>query len=103
MAQISTKITRRSGSVLDGTQHAEDGARLDKSSLDSAWQRLIHRAIKRGVIAADQRFGLHDLKRKGVTDTAGTRADKQDASGHKTASMMDVYDLSVPVVQPSVT
>jgi len=80
----------------------EDGAALGKSSLDSAWQRLIHRAIENKVITAEERFGLHDLKRKGITDTDGTRADKQEASGHKSAAMMDVYDLSVPIVQPSV-
>jgi hypothetical protein len=42
---------------------------------------------------------LH-FKRKGITDTAGIRADKQQASGHKDQSMMDVYDLSVPMVDP---
>lgn len=81
---------------------SESGDQLDKSSLDSAWQRLIRRAIKEEVISTEQRFGLHDMKRRGVTDTAGNRADKQEASGHKSAAMMDVYDLSVPVVQPSV-
>ncbi|MET0331300.1 MAG: integrase [Dyella sp.] len=80
---------------------AETGGPLVKSSLDTAWQRLIQRAIKNGVIAEDERFGLHDLKRRGVTDTAGTRADKQHASGHKSESMMDIYDLSVPIVNPS--
>lgn len=44
---------------------------------------------------------MHDFKRKGITDTLGTRADKQQASGHKDESMMDVYDLSVPTVNPS--
>lgn len=80
---------------------SEDGAALGKSSLDSAWQRLLQRAIKDGVIEEEMRFGFHDLKRRGVTDTEGTRADKQDASGHKSASMMDVYDHSVPVVRPA--
>lgn len=80
---------------------AEGGAALKKSSLDSAWQRLIQRAMREGVITPDERFSLHDLKRKGVTDTPGTRADKQHASGHKSEEMMDVYDLSVPIVQPS--
>jgi len=32
-------------------------------------------------------FTFHDLKRKGVSDTKG---DKQEASGHRTASMMNV-------------
>lgn len=75
-----------------------DGARLGKSSLDSAWQRLMALAIEANIITADQRYGLHDLKRRGITDTAGTRADKQEASGHRSANMMDTYDLSVPVV-----
>jgi site-specific recombinase XerC len=82
---------------------AESGGPLKKSSLDSAWQRLIHRALSESVIAPDERFGLHDLKRKGVSDTPGTRKDKQHASGHKNESMMDVYDLSLPIVEPSST
>ena len=79
---------------------SEDGEPLSKSGLDSAWQRLVHKAIKDGVITLEQRFSLHDLKRKGGTDTAGTRADKQDALG-VTEAMMNVYDLSVPLVKPS--
>lgn len=79
---------------------AENGEPLTKSGLDSAWQRFIHLAIKEGVIAAEQRFGLHDLKRKGGTDTPGTKAEKQDALG-VTEQMMKVYDKSVPEVAPS--
>lgn len=78
------------------------GRQLKKSGLDTAWQRFIHRAIEEGDITAEQRFGLHDLKRRGITDTAGTRADKQQASGHRDAAMLDIYDLSVPTVDPSV-
>lgn len=77
------------------------GGALVKSSLDSAWQRFITTAIADGVIQAEQRFALHDLKRKGITDSPGTRADKQQASGHRSAAMLDIYDLSVPVVTPS--
>jgi site-specific recombinase XerC len=73
---------------------------LTKSSLDTTWQRFIHRAIAAGVITAEQRFGLHDLKRKGGTDTVGNRAEKQDALGVSEA-MMAVYDQSVPVVRPT--
>lgn len=80
---------------------ASHGGALQKSSLDTAWQRFITEAIKDGVIIPEQRFGLHDLKRRGITDTAGTRAEKQEASGHRDESMMDVYDLSLPLVNPS--
>lgn len=79
---------------------SEDGEPLSKSGLDSAWQRLIAKAVKDQVISEDQRFSLHDLKRKGGTDTAGNSADKQDALG-VSAPMMKVYDLSLPRVKPS--
>ncbi|NNA99321.1 site-specific integrase [Pseudomonas gessardii] len=77
------------------------GRQLSKSGLDTAFQRLIVQAIDKGILTEEQRFGMHDFKRKGITDTVGTRADKQQASGHKDESMMDVYDLSVPTVNPS--
>ncbi|MBY5985754.1 integrase [Halomonas sp. DP5Y7-2] len=77
---------------------AADGGELRKSSLDTAWQRLIKMAIEEEVITTEERFGLHDLKRRGITDTQGTRHDKQEASGHRSAAMLDVYDLSVPLV-----
>jgi len=80
----------------------EDGNRLGKPALDSAWQRLMLSAIADGIIVPEQRFGLHDLKRKGITDTPGTKADKQDAAG-LTEAMMPVYDFSVPLVKPSDT
>jgi integrase len=80
---------------------SEDGGALAKSALDSAWNRFIRGAIEAGVLPEEERFAPHDLKRRGVTDTRGTRADKQEASGHKNESMMEVYDLSVPIVNPS--
>ena len=80
---------------------AEHGGALGKSGLDTAWQRFMTNALKAGVLTPEQRFGLHDLKRRGITDTPGTRADKQEASGHRDESMLDIYDLSVPTVDPS--
>ncbi len=80
---------------------ASHGGPLRKTSLDTAWQRFITLAIADGEIGAEDRFALHDLKRRGITDTSGTRADKQEASGHRDAKMMDVYDYSLPVVAPS--
>lgn len=78
----------------------EDGEPLTKDGLDSAWQRLIKAAIRDRVVTDEQRFSLHDLKRKGGTDTAGNVADKQTALGVSPA-MMKVYDLSLPRVRPS--
>lgn len=42
---------------------------------------------------------MHDLTRKGGTDTVGNRAEKQDALGVSEA-MMKRYDKSVPRVKP---
>ena len=75
---------------------AAHGGQLQKSSLDSTWQRFITRAIKEGVITEEQRFALHDLKRRGITDTPGDRKQKQDASGHRDEAMLDIYDFSLP-------
>lgn len=52
------------------------------------------------MIRPEDRFSPHDLKRKGVTDTQGTGAEKKDAAGLSEA-MMKTYDKSVPTVKPS--
>lgn len=80
---------------------AIDGGALSKSALNSAWQRLIALAIEKDVMTAQQRFGLHGLKRRGITDTEGTQADKQLASGHRSEAMVQIYDQSVPLVKPA--
>ena len=58
-------------------------------------------AIEAGVIQPSDRFTLHGLKHRGVTDTKGSRQQKQRASGHRTESMVALYDHDVPVVQPA--
>lgn len=79
---------------------SERGVRLLRSSFDTTWQRMVLLAIEKEVIPAGQRFGLHGLKHRGVTDTAGTRDVKKQASGHKTDVMVDLYDHEVAVVKP---
>ncbi|MBL1140399.1 MAG: integrase [Proteobacteria bacterium] len=78
----------------------ETGSPLKRASLTTAYNRLIQLAIKEGIMTKGDRFGLHDLKRRGITDTKGTRAEKMQGSGHKSENMMDVYDFSVPIVNP---
>ncbi len=70
----------------------ESGLRLPKSTFDSAWQRFIKRAIKEGVIAADDRFALHGLKHRGITDS-----DDPDSGGHKTQRMKQHYNHAIAV------
>ncbi|TFH86620.1 integrase [Billgrantia azerbaijanica] len=77
------------------------GDALTRHGLDSAWFRMMAAAVDAGVITQEEKFGLHDLKRRGITDTHGTRHDKQEASGHRSERMLDVYDLSLPEVDPS--
>lgn len=71
-----------------------------RSTLKTAWQRLIKAAINAGVISAEQRFSLHGLKHRGIADTQGNRGDKQDAAGHVPPRMTHRYDHAVPVVNP---
>lgn len=77
------------------------GENLKKSAYQSAWNRFIRGAIDREIIKPEERFSLHDLKRKGVTDTEGTEAEKMQASGHRDPRMMDVYDKSIAIVKPT--
>ncbi len=77
------------------------GSHLSESAIQSSWGDFIRAAIKNNIISAEERFSLHDLKRKGITDTDGNRHEKQEKSGHKSSSMMDVYDKSIPIVKPA--
>jgi len=43
------------------------------------------------------RFTIHDLKRKGISDVEG---DKLAASGHRSMSMLRVYDV-LPAKAPA--
>ena len=76
----------------------QTGTPLARSTLKTAWQRLILAAIDTGVIAAEDRFNLHGLKHRGITDTPGTRAVKRDGAGHVNPAMTIRYDHDVPVV-----
>lgn len=74
------------------------GDKLTRRALTVAWSRMTKLAIEKGVLTSAQRFGLHGLKHRGITDTEGTRADKREASGHATEAMVRKYDHSVPTV-----
>jgi site-specific recombinase XerD len=80
----------------------QSGGRLSKSALNQAWQDFMPAAIRANVITIEQRFTLHGLKHRGVTDTQGNKAVKKQASGHKTDAAFEVYDHEVPVVEPAV-
>jgi len=71
------------------------GEPMTRSALSTAWQRLITEAIRVGVIAKEDRFGLHGLEHRGITD-----GDNKAAGGHVTEAMRQRYDHELPVVQP---
>jgi len=80
---------------------AEDGARISKEALKSAWARGIEIAMAAKLITEAERFGLHGLKHRGITDTEGTPDKKQQASGHVERRMVHRYDHEVPLVEPA--
>jgi len=80
---------------------SEAGKRLSKSSLDSAWQRLMALVLKgddKGapVLHEDDYFTLHGLKHRGITDS-----EDKGSGGHRSEQMRQRYDHSLPVVQPA--
>lgn len=74
----------------------ESGERVGSSTWQSAWRRFLAMAVEAGVIEAGQKFSLHDLKRRSITDTKGGRSAKLDAGGHKDERMLEIYDFEVP-------
>ncbi len=76
------------------------GDRIQPSSLKTALSRIGLAAEQAATAQGIQwtRFTFHDLKRKGVSDTAGN---KQDASGHRQASMLNIYDVKIKTVEPA--
>lgn len=71
-----------------------NGTALTEEGFSTAWQRLMVKAESLDI----PRFKFHQLKAKGVSDTEGN---KQDASGHKTAAMVTVYDRKIKQVKPA--
>ncbi|QWP79381.1 integrase [Lysobacter sp. K5869] len=76
---------------------SERGTPLTSSGWHSMWQRLMREAIKAGVLKPEQRFALHGLKHRGITDSKG---DKRAESG-LTEAMVRHYDHDVPEVEPA--
>ena len=74
---------------------SETGQPLRKSSLDTAWQRMIQSAIANKVITQEERFSLHGLKHLGITHSEDKRS-----GGHRTEAMRQHYDHEIPIFSP---
>ncbi len=77
---------------------SQRGQALSKSSLDSAWQRLMDMATKPEdgqppLLREEERFTLHGIKHRGITDS-----EDKGSGGHKTEAMRQRYDHEVPIV-----
>ncbi|WP_045764644.1 site-specific integrase [Xanthomonas albilineans] len=80
---------------------SERGQALSKSSLDSAWQRLMETATKSEdgrppLLREEDHFTLHGIKHRGITDS-----EDKASGGHKTEAMRQRYDHAVPTVEPA--
>lgn len=73
---------------------SQRGDKLTEDGFSTLWQRLMVMAEAKGL----ERFTFHDLKAKGVSDTKG---DKQTASGHRSAAMVDTYNRKLAEVYPA--
>lgn len=70
--------------------HDKAGAPIKKNSFDTAWRRLINRAIAVGV----EPFTFHDLKAAGYSDQL------EQWAGHKSEKMHRVYNRKLRIVEP---
>ncbi|WP_038278190.1 hypothetical protein, partial [Zymobacter palmae] len=66
--------------------------------MEQAYLHFIALLLHEEVVHSSQRFGIYGLKSQGITDMPSTRYDKQEALGHRSSTMMDIYDLSIPLV-----
>ena len=74
------------------------GEQITLSGWQTVWRRFLNNAIAEQLMTKSQWFGLHDMKRRGTTDTQGTADEKLEATGHKSRRMLDIYDKSIPRV-----
>jgi site-specific recombinase XerD len=74
------------------------GDLIKTSSLETAKKRIDAMAKEKAEELGVEytHFTFHDLKRKGVTDTDGN---KQEASGHRSAAMLNIYDVKPIIVK----
>lgn len=71
--------------------HDEKGLKIQKNRFDSAWQRVMEKAVQAGIEVDGQQlklidpFKFHDLKAKGVSDHT------ENHSGHKSEKARQIY------------
>jgi integrase len=78
----------------------KSGERITSRALKTAKNRVDQLAIEKAKTLGLSfiPFTIHDVKRRGISDTTG---DKLAASGHRSLSMMNIYDVSTAKVKPT--
>jgi integrase len=71
--------------------HDKRGRPISKNTFDTAWQRLMAKAVAQGI----ERFTFHDLKSAGYSDQ------KIQWAGHKSERMHRVYNRRLRVIDPA--
>lgn len=76
------------------------GNRIGDSTMQTAMQRIHAAASAQAKTDGVEfhHFTFHDIKRRACTDYIGN---KMDATGHRSASMMKIYDVSIQQVKPT--
>ena len=88
----------------DGSMYSASGV---KTQMSRAWKKLkVTHGVEDGVDLRN-RITFHTYKRTSITyfkkdGRRATKEEKQEMSGHKTRSMLDIYDMEVPVVPSNV-
>jgi len=77
------------------------GDKINASSMQTAMQRISGLAEEQARIDGVEftHFTFHDLKRKGISDTAAS--DRMASAGHRSTDMMRVYDVKPDIVKPT--
>ncbi len=78
----------------------KSGQAISGRTWQNAWRRFLELDIEEGIMTKDEWFGLHDMKRRGTTDTLRTKVEKLEATG-LSERVLPVYDKSVPIVDPA--
>ena len=73
------------------TDNALDGNQSRQSPLNPA--------IEAEIMSEQEWFGLHDITRRGTTNTAGSVEDKLESKRHKSRQMKEIWDKSVSKVK----
>ena len=74
---------------------------MNDNALDGNQSRQspLNLAIEAEIMSEQEWFGLHDVTRRGTTNTAGSVEDKLESTRHKSRQMKEIWDKSASKVK----